>query len=211
MEKQPTTARRQEGVSTSLPIGPQSWRDGLPTQVGTYVSLRELRIQDAQALFAMLSTPEVARFISPPPTTLDGFERFIAWTHRERQEGRYLCYAVQPHGAEHAVGIFQVRQLDFAFETAEWGFALGSEYWGSGVFLDAARLVLDMVFDEVHVHRLEARSAVPNGRGNGALRKLGAVNEGVLRKAFLRNGRWIDQHMWSLLDTDWRRLRASVR
>ena len=88
---------------------------------------------------------------------------------------------------------------------------MGTEYWGSGVFLDAARMVLDLVFDVIDVHRLEARSAVPNGRGNGALRKLGAVNEGVLRKAFLRNGRWIDQHMWSLLDTDWRRLRGSVR
>ena len=207
MEEEPVTARHQEGVSTSLPEGPQSWRDGLPTQVGRYVTLRELHVGDAQALFAMLSTPEVAQFISPPPTTLDGFERFISWTHRERQEGRYLCYAVVPHGADHAVDIFQVRQLDFSFETAEWGFALGSEYWGSGVFHDAADMVLDLVFDVINVHRLEARSAVLNGRGNGALRKLGAVNEGVLRKAFLRSGRWIDQHMWSLLDTDWRKLR----
>jgi RimJ/RimL family protein N-acetyltransferase len=72
-------------------------------------------------------------------------------------------------------------------------------------------MVLDLVFDEANVHRLEARSAVPNGRGNGAIRKLGAVNEGVLRKAVLRNGRWIDQHMWSILDTDWRRMRDSLR
>ena len=38
--------------------------------------------------------------------------------------------------------------------------------------------MLDFAFETVGVHRLEARSAVANGRGNGALRKMGAVQEG---------------------------------
>ena len=50
----------------------------------------------------------------------------------------------------------------------------------------APRLVLTFAFDVVGVHRLEARAAVQNGRGNGALRKIGAVQEGILRKSFLR-------------------------
>jgi [ribosomal protein S5]-alanine N-acetyltransferase len=178
------------------------WRTGLPVLQGEKVSIRELRLSDARALFAMLSSDEVGRFISPPPSTLEGFERFIVWTHRERQEGRYVCFAVVPHGSDHPVGIFQVRQLDFNFETAEWGFAIGSPYWGSGVFMDAARLVLEFAFAVVGVHRLEARSAVANVRGNGALLKLGATLEGVLRRSFLRNGKYQDQHMWSILEED---------
>ena len=51
------------------------WQSGLPVKVGAKVSVRELRLSDAHALFAMLSTEEVSRFISPPPTTLEGFER----------------------------------------------------------------------------------------------------------------------------------------
>ncbi len=187
------------------------WQSGLPVKVGAKVSVRELRLSDAHALFAMLSTEEVSRFISPPPTTLEGFERFIVWTHRERQEGRYACFAVVPHGADHAIGIFQIRQLDFNFETAEWGFAVGSEYWGSGVFTDAAREVLDFVFGALNVHRLEARSALGNGRGNSAILKLGAVHEGVLRKSFLRNGKYQDQNIWSILDEDWYTARQSLR
>lgn len=179
------------------------WQAGLPVKVGSKVSIRELRLSDAHALFAMLTTDEVQKFISPPPTTMEGFERFIVWTHRERAEGRYACFAVVPHGSDHAIGIFQIRQLDFNFETAEWGFALGAEYWGTGVFVDAARMVLDFVFGTLNVHRLEARSALGNGRGNSAILKLGAVHEGVLRKAFLRNGRYHDQNMWSILDEDW--------
>ena len=180
------------------------WRQTVPAMEGTTVTLRELRMSDAPALLAMLTTEEVSRFISPPPATLDGFERFIAWTHRERAAGNYVCFAVVPHGMDTGIGIFQIRQLEPGFATAEWGFAIGSAYWGSGMFLDAAQMVLDFTFEVIGAHRLEARAAVANGRGNGALRKVGAIQEGILRKSFLRNGEYLDQTLWTILDDDWR-------
>jgi RimJ/RimL family protein N-acetyltransferase len=184
------------------------WRQALPVLTGSMVTLRELRLSDAPALLAMLSTAEVARFISPPPTTVDGFERFIAWTHRERAAGNYACFAVVPHGMDSAIGIFQVRQLEPGFGTAEWGFAIGSAFWGTGMFVDGARMVVDFAFETIKTHRLEARAAILNGRGNGALRKIGAMQEGVLRKSFLRNGEYLDQALWTILDEDWRAQRT---
>jgi RimJ/RimL family protein N-acetyltransferase len=181
-----------------------NWRDALPVLSGTMVSLRELQPGDAVSLLTMLTTHEVARFISPAPATIEGFQRFIAWAHRERERGNYVCFAAVPHGMNTAVGLFQVRQLEAGFATAEWGFALGSPFWGTGMFVEGARLVLDFVFETLGVHRLEARAAVVNGRGNGALRKIGAVQEAVLRRSFLCNGQYIDQTLWSILDSDWR-------
>ena len=103
-----------------------------------------------------------------------------------------------------AVGIFQLRELEPGFGTAEWGFALGSVYWGTGLFKSGAELLMQFAFETVGVHRLEARAAVHNGRGNGALRKVGAVQEGILRKSFLKNGEYLDQTLWTILDEDWR-------
>jgi len=57
------------------------------------------------------------------------------------------------------------------------------------------------------VRRLEARSAVVNGRGNGALRKLGAVHEGVLRRSFRKDGKLLDQSLWAILADEWRQAR----
>jgi RimJ/RimL family protein N-acetyltransferase len=185
-------------------IAISDWKQALPTLSGSTVTLREMRPSDAPSLLAMLSTNEVAHFISPPPTTVEGFERFIAWTHRERAAGNYLCFAVVPHGWDAAIGIFQVRQLESGFATAEWGFAIGSPFWGSGAFMDGARMVVDFAFDVIRAHRLEARAAILNGRGNGALRKLGAVQEGILRKSFLRDGEYLDQALWTILDEDWK-------
>jgi RimJ/RimL family protein N-acetyltransferase len=50
---------------------------------------------------------------------------------------------------------------------------------------------------------------VANGRGNGALRKLGAVQEGVLRRSFLKNGQFLDQMLWSILSEEWRHAKAT--
>ena len=196
-------AGKQPAVATT------NWKTALPVMAGTTFTLRELRAEDAPSLLAMLTTEEVSRFISPPPTTVEGFERFIAWTHRERKAGNYACFAVVPHGMTTAIGIFQVRSLDPGFGTAEWGFAMGSQFWGSGIFAEGARLVLDFAFDVIGAQRLEARAAVANGRGNGALRKIGAVQEGLLRRSFLRNGQHHDQVLWGILADDWRLQRVS--
>jgi N-acetyltransferase len=198
--------QRAETLATPSALTPttSNWRRSLPLLSSAHVTLRELRIEDAASLLSMLSTDEVARFISPPPTTVEGFERFIAWAIRERESGNYACFAVVPDGLSTAVGLFQLRALESGFATAEWGFAIGSGFWGTGVFIESARLVLDFAFDMVGVHRLEARASLANGRGNGALRKIGAVQEGVLRRSFFRGGAYHDQVLWSILTDDWR-------
>ena len=197
--------------ATATPIVSSDWQQGLPTLAGEQVILRELRASDAPSLFALLTTEEVSRFISPPPTTVEGFERFIAWTLRQRLVGTYACFAVTLRGYDTAIGIFQIRELQPGFGTAEWGFAIGSPFWGTGVFEDGADLVLDFAFDTIGVHRLEARAAVLNGRGNGALQKIGAVQEGLLRKSFQRNGQYLDQVLYAILDSDRREATAAVR
>lgn len=203
----PTVAAPAPYVRTGVSA---NWRDALPTIVGTGLTLRELRLSDAASLLSMLSTEEVARFLSPPPTTIEGFERFIQWTHRKRAEGSYACFAVVPKGMDIAVGFFQVRALDAEFRTAEWGFALGKAFWGTGLFTEGATHTLDFAFATLGVSRLEARACVANGRGNGALRKIGAMHEAVLRRAFQKDGRTHDQALWSILDVDWYTVRGRV-
>jgi RimJ/RimL family protein N-acetyltransferase len=212
MEKMPYRSRLEPAIrtrSTSNSVAQaqalvtSNWQTGLPVLTGKRVSLRELRPSDATSLFSMLTTEEVSRFISPPPATVEGFERFIAWTLRMRDLGTYACFAVTLNPSDVAVGIFQLRELEAGFQTGEWGFAIGSEYWGSGAFVEGAELVLRFAFETLGVHRLEARASVRNGRGNGALRKIGAVQEGMLRRSFLRNGEYHDQVLWSILEDDW--------
>jgi RimJ/RimL family protein N-acetyltransferase len=209
MEKMPYQPDTDCPLTTATSSSVTSdWRNTLPVLTGNKVTLRELQVSDAHSLFAMLTPEEVSRFISPPPTTVEGFEEFITWAHAEREAGRYVCFAVVPHGMNTAVGLFQVRQLEPGFGSAEWGFAIGSAFWGTGIFVDSGQLVVDFAVETIKVGRLEARACVANGRGNGALRKLGAVQEGVLRRSFLKNGQFLDQMLWSILAEEWQQAKA---
>jgi RimJ/RimL family protein N-acetyltransferase len=180
-----------------------SWKERSPVLSADGLALREITHEDAAPLLTLLGSDDVSRFMSPLPPTPDSFGRFVAWNHEQRALGVSFCFVVIPDGIDSPVGIFQMRSLESAFVTAEWGFAVGSPFWGSGLFANAARLVLDFAFGTVGVRRLEARACAENRRGNGALRKLGATPEGVLRRSFLWHGKYYDQVLWSLLDSDW--------
>ena len=183
------------------------WRQGLPTLRSPRCVLRELRMSDAASLCALLTAEEVSQFISPPPTTVAGFERFIGWAARQRVAGSYACFALTTN-VDTAIGVFQVRGLDPGSTTTEWGFAIGSPGWGTGAFRDGARMAVDFVFVRLVAHRLEARSVAENERSHRALLKLGAVPECVLRRSFKRDGEYFDQILYSILDSDWRTARA---
>jgi len=200
----------EEESSTQKPAGTAKtddvpWRHGLPELPGTRVSVRELVPDDAPHLVRLLSNEDVNRYSFEAPSNRQGFERFIRWTHDRRQEGQYLCFGIVPAGSGHAVGLIQLRQLEPGFRTAEWGFAIGVPYWGTGLFVEAANLVLRFAFETMSVHRIEARTALVNGRANGALRKLGAAREGRLRRSFLVGNEYHDDILWALLADDWRR------
>lgn len=199
----PETASRR-----TSPAGTANWTVELPVLQGTSLTLRELRPSDAPTLLAMLASGEAARFVSTPPGSREAVERFIAWTLSERAAGIHACFGIVPHGMTDAVGIIQFRVSELHCRTAEWGFALGADYWGRGLFTEAAQLALDFAFDVLRIHRLEARAAVRNGRGNGALRKLGAVQEGILRRSFFKDGEYLDQVLWAILAADRTRVRT---
>jgi len=206
MEKMPYQERTPQVQAE--PTSAFDWHFGHQTPTTEKVTLREVREGDAAALLAMLTTEEVSEFVSPLPRTVEGFHDFIREVHDDRLAGNSFCFGIVPDGYEDAMGLFQVRQLEPGFGSAEWGFALGSPFWGTGVFHEGARVVVDFAFGVVGVHRLEARSIAANGRGNAALRKMGALQEGLLRRAFVRNGRYYDQILWSILKDDWRQAKT---
>jgi RimJ/RimL family protein N-acetyltransferase len=186
-------------------IDPPFWYDGLPRLTGSLVHLREVVSADAPLLFELLSDPAVTEHISPPPPSVEKFAGFIRWAHQQRSEGRSVTYGIVPRGLETAVGILQLRALDPTWIAAEWGFAVGAAFWGTGLFAEAARLTATFAFEQMHVDRIEARAAVTNGRGNGALHKMGAAAESCLARSLRRpDGGYEDQLLWSLRAEDWR-------
>jgi RimJ/RimL family protein N-acetyltransferase len=179
------------------------WRHELPMLTSRALTLREPVAQDLGALVDLLSIGDASRFGLDDPITDLAVQKFIEHASRARQDGQSFTFLITHGSGRPLVGAIQVRQLDPAFEAGEWEATLQPSARGTGVFLDAARLVGSFAFGSVGVHRLEARVLLQNGRANGALRKLGAVQEGVLRRSVRRGSEYLDQVLWSILKEDW--------
>jgi len=180
-----------------------AWRVELPTLVGRTVLLREPVASDLGALVDLLSLRDSTHFGVDEPISDVAVQELIERAARERASGLSFTYVITLAAARTIVGLVHVRQLDPMFEAAEWECTIAPSARGSGIFLETARLVGSFAFGTLGTHRLEARVLLQNGRANGALRKLGAVQEGVLRRAVRRNGEYLDQVLWSLLKEDW--------
>jgi len=184
-------------------MGVADWRAELPILTARTVTLREPVQQDLGALVDLLSIGDASRFGLEYPVTDLAVSELIERAQRARAAGQAFTYVIVAGSTRAPAGLVQVRQLDPSFEAAEWEATLAPSARGTGIFLEAVRLVGSFAFGTVGAHRLEARVLLQNGRANGALRKLGAVQEGVLRRAVRRGGEYFDQVLWSVLKEDW--------
>ena len=172
------------------------WRSSVPTLINGTTKLRELRTSDSLSLLAMLTSKEVGKFISPLPATKAGFEEFIKGTLQERAAGQGVCFGIVPDGYDTPIGLFQIQIRNG--RTPEWDCAMGSPFWGTGLFMEGADAVLDFGFNGMGFDEIGARAVIENGRGNGALRKAGAVCERIIPEGLIKNGEPLDQYYWTV-------------
>lgn len=205
---QSAVQRPGQSVQVLPPVA--DWRATLPTLTSDSLTLREPVLDDAVGLLTAL--PEGALsyvFPDPPPSTVTGFESCVTRVQADRRAGAMACWAIVPADSQVAVGLIGVRAMDPRAAMVE-GFAVtAEEFRGTTVFQTAGRLVLGCLFSQMRVHRAEFRIDVRNGRANGALRKLGATQEGLLRRARQLDGEFLDQVLWAIVATDWTGVRDS--
>jgi ribosomal-protein-alanine N-acetyltransferase len=188
-------------MSDAANISPTDWRRELPILAAYGVALREPTATDVPSLTGVLAGGDASRFGIDEHVTPAAVQGLIDRVTRDRAAGIGFTYVIT--ASSDVVGLIQVRQLDPAFEAAEWEMTLVPAARGTGIFMEATRLVGSFVFDTLGTHRLEARVLQHNGRAIGALRKIGAVQEGILRRSVRRGDTYLDQVLWSILREDW--------
>jgi ribosomal-protein-alanine N-acetyltransferase len=179
------------------------WTDRVPPLHGDLTTLREVAAADVFTLFTLFSDPAVTAYMAPPPPTLAKFAGFVEWSHQQRAHGHGVCFGIVPDGMTAAVGILQV-SLDPALPHAEWGFVLSTHFWSTGVFADAANVLVEFAFTTMNLERLEARIALRNQRAHAAVQKLGARFEATLTGSSPQGIPRDPESVWILREHDWR-------
>ncbi|MEI9973595.1 MAG: GNAT family protein [Ignavibacteriota bacterium] len=101
------------------------------------------------------------------------------------------------------IGVIGTKRIDWLNGKVELGYWMGRGHQGKGIMTDACRAVLDYLFRELRLNRVEIQCATGNVRSAGIPRRLGFTLEGVRREAELVNGTFHDLLLFSLLRKEW--------
>jgi ribosomal-protein-alanine N-acetyltransferase len=170
---------------------------------GPSLSLRLPTPDDAPALFALASDPEVTRWFSwGPYESEDDPRAYLDRLPAQRERGEHLDLLVVHH-EEGPIGITGLSELSRRDRRAMVGTWLGRRWWGTGANAESKALVARLGFDAMGLDRLGAYTDVRHARSRAALRGLGFVQEGVLRHWHRHGDELHDVTVWSMLRAEW--------
>jgi len=165
--------------------------------------LREVHANDAPALFAIHSHPQVMRYWSYPAwTELAQAEQKIADIQRQRRELDILIYAIADADSDRLIGSSAVFHIDPEQARAEIGYSLHPDWQGRGLASEALTLILDYLFKQHGLRRIEADIDPRNLPSCRLLERLGFVREGLFRQRWDVNDEICDSAMYGLLRQD---------
>ncbi len=170
------------------------------------IELRPLDEDDAGELFAIIDgerprlrewLPWVDRTGSPEP-----LREFIRGARLEYEAGRALHASIRYRGR--IAGGAGYRAIHPDDRNTSIGYWLAARAEGKGVVTRVVTALLDHLFDEREVHRVEIRCGTGNTRSCAVPERLGFTREGVARQAEWVSGRFVDLVVWSMLAPEWK-------
>lgn len=169
------------------------------------VELRALRPDDADALFAYRTDPDVARYQSWEPASADELRAFIATLARAEPFApgawHQLGIALRSSGA--LIGDCGVQLLAHEPRQAEFGITLAPPAQGHGYAAEAVRALLAILFGDHAVHRVFASVDPRNAASIALLRRTGFRREAHLRESLWFKDGWADDVIFAMLRREW--------
>jgi RimJ/RimL family protein N-acetyltransferase len=164
------------------------------------VSIRRADSGDVDFLVELDEHPEVDPFLAAgrprePNALLEQVER------SQREPEAYGRMIVEVDGER--AGVMEYRRSNERSRIANLGgLAIHPRFRGRRVADEAARLLQRYLFNELGYHRLELEIYGFNERAIAHAERAGFVREGVKRKAYLRDGDWVDGVFFALIRED---------
>ncbi len=167
------------------------------------ITLRPLEPEDFEALYLQKNDPEVAYM-------LDGFttgyarEDIAAWYAYHRGRSDEVQWAIVLQETQKCIGHVGLYQIDHRVRKANFGIMIGDKAsWGQGLGELCTRFALAYGFNELNLNRIELTVLDSNRRAMRLYRKLGFQEEGRMRQAQFKGGRYHDVILMSILRSEY--------
>ncbi len=168
------------------------------------VHLRELTIEDVEDRYQWCFDKEVTKHLNMP-------EKYPPFSREETQKWIEMCIkrtngyeqkSILTEQGKH-IGWIDLKNIDKLNKHAELGIAIGNKnYWGKGYGLSAMREMLTWGFIELEMNKIWLRVEIDNEKAIKSYKRMGYVDEGILRQDRLRNGEYVDRLRMSIIKSE---------
>jgi RimJ/RimL family protein N-acetyltransferase len=171
---------------------------------GEKTRLRPMRLDEARKLHEWSLDPDVRPFWG---SGIDDFDEFLRhyephyFDGSQPERGRF--FTIEADGRP--IGMINYNRLDTENRCTDIDVVVGDAgYRDRGYGADAIRAFLGFLFDTVGLHRVWLGTVDHNTRARHVYEKLGFVQEGVMRRSDLVDGRWVDSVIYGILEDEYR-------
>lgn len=170
------------------------------------LSLRELTIDDVDAVFAIYGSTEATEHLSFEPRTRDQVGHIVARSVASSTANPRTEYAlaVVERDTGHVIGFGRLALDPHQQRAATFGFALRPDTWGIGYGLETVRLLLGLGFEDLALHRIWGARSPLNEASAKTMTAAGMVVEGTIRGHIEKAGQWRDSVVHSILFEEWK-------
>lgn len=167
-------------------------------QLGDEYTLREQRVEDAEAFFHYYGEPDVSGMIlAKTPRTLKEAQEEVDYCRKLFQYRQGIYWAIVRKSDDVMIGAVGY-YFNNHHHRAEVCYDLHKDYWRKGIMTDALKVTMQYLFKYAGLHRIEAVTIADNVPSMAILKKLGFTHEGSLENYRYYNNKPHDVEMFGL-------------
>ncbi|WP_055668592.1 GNAT family N-acetyltransferase [Desnuesiella massiliensis] len=167
------------------------------------LNLREIKQEDAESIYKILSNPEVIKYDTFDLfTNIKQAEDIIKWFNDEFKQKRAIFWGISLKNESEIIGFCKC-EIEIPKVRADLGYDLRHEYWNMGIMTETLSAVIEFTFQTLDINRIEATVSTENNSSIRVLEKSGFVKEGVLRERCYMGDSCHDMMMLSILKKEY--------
>lgn len=173
--------------------------------VNKNTELHLLELRDADKLFSVIQKNrqhlrQWLPWLDINTQTKDSFD-FIKRTQKQFADNQGFVMGIWDENE--FVGVIGHNSIDWSQRISYPGYWLSKSAEGRGIMTMSCKALVDHAFDELKLNRVDIRCAVGNARSCAIPKRLGFTHEGVLRQAEWLYDKFVDHHIFGMLESDW--------
>ena len=173
-----------------------------PFLIGERIYLRPLDKDDLDQCMRWINDPAITSTLTMRYPMSRTQEESWLLSHYKDQTDIPLAIVIKDQ--DHHIGNCGLHSIDYVNRNAEFGIMIGEkDQWGKGYAPEAGRLIIDYGFKQLGMHHISLEVYSHNKRAQRAYEKVGFVHEGTMRESYFRNGRYYDNLIMGILETEW--------